>query len=287
MKTALSLTVTVLTTAITWSVGLKAQNLTISPTGLLTWSDSSTQQVVVCTESLLGRWVPLGQTISRGQDQSSVAIEFAKPLQFFKLKTGSQFRDEFDGSKNHWQATFFAPEESSKLTLTYTNGTLRIQGGTNVSDGRFYLQPPAFARTNVADFQASVDVVDWNDHGTGLIIGILSRFDGSNGYIGELWWSPKWFGRKRTVLNIFDGSVHSMEVNPTSDKDYRIVFVGVANRLTCSLYELGNLQAPVASVSITNNTLRSGTLALFGQRELCPGPYDVTIDNFAVTATKP
>jgi hypothetical protein len=271
----------------TYSVALEAQTLIISPTGLLTWTENETQYVVVSTEFLSELWAPLGQPITRAPGQSSMAIQWGKPTQFFRLKPGGQFRDEFDGSHEPWRVTFFAPAESSQHTLTYTNGALRIQGAANVNDGRFYLQPPAFARTNVADFHISVDVIDWPDTGTEQIIGILARSNGSNAYIAELWRYCRIAARK-TVLNIWDGALgHWTAVDVNADKHYRLVFTGVTNRLVCSLYDLSDLQTPVSSVRITNNTFGAGTVGLWCSREYGPGLYDATIDNFAVTGTKP
>jgi hypothetical protein len=289
MKTALRLTVAAAATAITCSVGLEAQTLSISPTGLLNWSDNGTQHVVVSAKSLPGLWTPLGQTISNLQGQSSMLIPCVEPSQFFKLSPGWQFRDEFDGSHEPLRPFFFDPSDSAKHTFTYTNGTLRIQGASNTIDGMFYLQPQAFARTNFADFHISVDVVDWQDHGTPQLIGLLARLTaaGDDAYIGELIWHFKLTGN--TVLNIFDGSDPNwVEVALKPDKGYRLVFVGVKNRLACSLYELGEVPTLVNSVSITNNYFRSGRVGLFCSRaNLTNGLYDVTVDNFAMTGTKP
>jgi hypothetical protein len=266
-------------------MGLEAQTLSISPTGLLNWSDNGTQHVVVSAKSLPGLWTPLGQTISNLQGQSSMLIPFVEPAQFFKLKPGWQFRDEFDGTQQPWTITFFNLAERTMHTFTYTNGALRIQGAANVSDGRFYLQPPSIAQTNVADFHISVDVIDWPDTGTEQIIGILARFNGYNAYIAEFWRYCRVENRK-TVLNIWDGAAgHWKVVDFSADKDYRLVFVGVTNRLTCSLYDLSDPHASVSSVSITNGTFRTGTVGLWCSRESGSGPYGVTIDNFAVTGT--
>jgi hypothetical protein len=287
MKTALHLIVAAMATAMTWPLVLEAQTLTISASGILTWQENGTQQVVVSTESLAGLWAPLGQTISRTPDGCSLAIELARPSQFFRLKPGAQFRDEFDGSHEPWDVTFVVPAEASKHTFTYTNGALRIQGASDVTDGRLYLQPPAFARTNVADFHISLDVIDWPDTGTEQIIGIFARFNGSNAYIAELWRHCR-YSAGMTVLNIWDGAGgHWTAVNVNADSDYRLVFSGATNRLLCSLYDVGDLQTSVSSVSITNSTFRTGTVGLWCSREYGPGPYGITIDNFTVTGTNP
>jgi hypothetical protein len=136
LRLCCSVAVGSLAMAMTCSVALEAQTLILSPTGLLTWTENETQYVVVSTESFSELWAPMGQPITHAPGQSSLAIQWGRPAQFFKLKPGGQFRDEFDGSRESWRVTFLAPAEASQHTFTYTNGALRIQGAANVARGR-------------------------------------------------------------------------------------------------------------------------------------------------------
>ena len=130
-------------------------------------------------------------------------------------------------------------------------------------------------------------MIDWPDTGTEQIIGIVSRFNGSNAYIAELWRHCR-YAAGTNVLNIWDGAGgHWTNVQVNTNSDYRLVFTAVTNRLTVALYDLTDLQTAVCTVRITNNTFRAGGVGLWCSREYGPGPYGITIDNFFVTGTNP
>lgn len=148
------------------------------------------------------------------------------------------------------------------------------------------------------DFRVTVDLLDW-DATLPQTFGIIARANDvglgtSTGYLFS--YSPgASAGRSQTALAIerlddeaiaVGGERTFLEGDLSTEAGYRMVFTGVGNQLSGSIYTLSNLNSALSSVTYTDDTYQSGG---FGLIVTDSNTFDLqgataTFDNFSVTA---
>ncbi|WP_234572420.1 T9SS type A sorting domain-containing protein [Rhodohalobacter sp. 614A] len=124
-----------------------------------------------------------------------------------------------------------------------------------------------------SNFRISVDLVDW-DADLPQTFGIIARVNNiglgtTDGYLFS--YSPK-ASRSNTALAI--EKVENESSVPNDDRvflaedldpeaGYRMVFTGIGNQLTGSIYSLDDLNTPLGTVTFTDNSYQSGGVGLF------------------------
>jgi hypothetical protein len=180
-------------------------------------------------------------------------------------------------------------------TFSVENGAYRLRttpSGTAVNPGRAgALRPDA----TYTDFYISVDIVHW-DTNVNQAFGILARLSEvglgrTKGY--AMTWDRN--GRDLDISSISNEAPSGVSVagtdvaNITAGKTYRMAFSGKGSQLTGEIYELPNLDTPMASITGNNALWASGTagLIVYDNSSAGNGSTDTTFDNYFALAFKP
>jgi len=274
-------------------VCLNAQELTVSITNSarLEWPVPAEDCIVVGANSLASNavWTSWPEPIYKRFGELCMAVPTTNTQQFFKLVPGTQFIDDFDSpkwpyaSKGEWVPYFYSSADATRFEVTHVDDALRIRTVNPAVDGRVLVLPPG-PDVVLADFYASVDITDWPVRGT---FGIGARgqraanFPGdSNGYIGQVTRNP-------AQLVIWDGGSDVPGPAFTYDPatDYRLVFSGVGRDLSLRLVNR-TTGSNVCQMTVRNSRWSQG-MVLFWADSGRGGSYDITVDNFYATGTKP
>jgi hypothetical protein len=262
---------------------------------LLSWSpDTLDEQIVVGADALDSTvWTPWPEPIFKRHGELAMAIPIltAPPHRFFKPVPGTQFVEDFDPpkppylTKGEWIPHFFNAADASKWESTEQNGALHLRTIAPPADGRTGMLPPG-PDLIVADFNASIDFHGFQGTGSSTI-GIGARMwrddpwpGNSNGYIGALSLNPA----RLTIWN-GGGDEFSPEFSYDPTTRYRLIFTGVGTELSVRLVDLAT-SAIVSEKSISNTQFRQGMVFLYADT-VSGGSFDITLDNFVVTGTKP
>lgn len=265
---------------------------------LLSWSENTAEeQIVVGADSLASNavWTPWPEPIFKRQGQLCMTVPVTAQQQFFKLVPGTQFIDDFSdptepfATRSPWVPYFWVSGDSSRFSLTVTNSAFRIRTLSPPLDGRIVIAPPGpLADLPVfRDFSASVDILNFTASGFAefYIFGrghIPIPFPGdSNGYLGIIHLNPS-----PAVIGIWDGiGGHSgppFTYDPAAR--YRLQFSAVGTKLTVRLVNLTTGQNLEQTLALGTFSQGYVTLAVGSTPG---GSYDITLDNFFVTGTKP
>lgn len=270
----------------------------------ISWpEDTMEEQIVVQANSVAADalWSPCPEPLFRASGKIFMAVPAAAQQRFFKLVPGVQFSDDFEqanppyGTKGEWVPFFLVEADRSHFVFTPTNGAYRISGQSAV-DGRVAIKPPG-PDIVVGDFSASVDVVDWSPAIPDYSVGIAARGQGSgvteaglpNSYTAGVNFRPPGYGAGKALLYIWHGVApewHSPVFDVTAGSKYRLEFSGTGSSLTVRLLNLTDPQAPVRELKGNDATFQAGIVGLFA-RALSGQTYNVTVDNYFVTGTKP
>lgn len=265
---------------------------------LLSWSENTAEeQIVVAASSLASNavWTPWPEPIFKRQGQLCMTASINTNLtpQFFKLVPGTQFIDDFSdpaepfATRNPWVKYFFNSSDASRFSFTVTNGALRIQTLAGPVDGRIVIIPPGPLATlpRFRDFVSSVDILSFASSGSAYLDiyargTIDSPFPGnSNAYLGGFHLNP-------TQLGMWDGANHwdgpLLTYDPAAA--YRLQFSAAGPNLVLRAVNLTTGQ--IVEQKLTNYGFSQGYVTLAVEAE--PGKsFDITLDNFFVTGTKP
>ena len=255
---------------------------------LLSWPESTAEdQIVIGTEALAtdAVWTPWPEPIFTRFGQLCMAAPTTAQQRFFKLVPGTQFMDDFSepaepfASRNSWVTRFFDANDASKFSFTVTNGAFRIQTLTNPLDGRVWIAPPGPLPV-FRDFAASVDILGFPASGGVATINIYARgtLDSTlNGYAGGFRLNP-------ATIGMWDGSRGIWGPSLTYDPaaHYRLQFSGVGRNLTLRLVNLTTGQTFEQKLTATAFSQGYVTLAVAAEVG-----FDITVDNFFVTGTRP
>jgi hypothetical protein len=225
----------------------------------------------------------------------AVPVATTRPEQYFKLVPGIQFIDDFNPpklpckTKAEWVQQFEHGDDIPRITITNTNGTLRLQKLGSLVDGRFSLIPPR-PEVVVGDFWASLDILQWDPDGMNQAASIGARIQsyGHIGYWGVVNFNEWNLGQGRLhLLAVGKQPVIGSTITLTRGEKFRLCFSGVGNVLSLRLYNLDNLEEPVTEVQMTDTASSQGSMQLaFGFDKETPSSA-FTLDNFFVTGTKP
>lgn len=205
------------------------------------------------------------------------------------------FDDFNDGNDSGWTRYNPLVHFGASATFSFPNGAYRIEAPAFPQPNIFGPGRAGSGRldVDVADFQTSVDFVDWDDtldQGFGLLARMQEFALGTtDGYwLHYIMRSPVFTGMGSLVLDRIDNEIPLIldEVPITLDpsQDYRLVFTGMGSALTGQLFHINDLTAPLTTLSITDETYTSGAVGLLVSDLIVGmnGPADATFDNFQV-----
>ncbi|MCP5522265.1 MAG: hypothetical protein H7A46_12035 [Verrucomicrobiales bacterium] len=135
---------------------------------LLTWAPTGEECIVVCAESLDGPWTPVPVPIREVDGQCQAIVKCSGQQQYFRLKKGACFVEDFDeGFTEGWNIFYPSPEAEEAVNFDYSCGHLRI---TCTDLGETW--PAYFGREELlaGDFALSIDILDWNPDSTDRVI---------------------------------------------------------------------------------------------------------------------
>jgi hypothetical protein len=262
----------------------------------LSWPEETMEgQIVAQADSLATNavWSPCPEPIFKANGKMGLAVPATAQQQFFKLVAGIQFSDDFElpkppyASRGEWVPFFQAEADRNHFLFVVTNGGYQVRGQSAV-DGRVPIKPPG-PDIVVGDFSASVDIVDWSPTIVDYSIGIGARGVPNNAYIAGINFRPSGYGAGNALLYIWHAvppEWHSPVFDVAAGTKFRLEFSGVGSALKVRLLNLTNPQTPVQELTGNDSTLREGLVGLYF-RALSGHPYNVTVDNFCVTGSKP
>jgi len=261
---------------------------------LPSWPENTAEEQILIGASSLASdavWTPLPEPIYKwfGQFHTAVPFSSTRHQLFAKLVPGTQFIDDFSDAKepfvgrNPWVPYFYDAAAAARVRLAVTNGVFRIQTLAPAPlDGRIIIAPPGTLPV-FRDFTASVDILKFTveqDHGIGIYArgSIGSPFPGdSNGYIGQLYMNriATWVGD------------HGVQLPFTCDPaaQYRLQFSAVGSHLTLRLVNLTT--GETLEQALTDTTFSQGFVTLAVPKIASGQSFDIILDNFFVTGTKP
>ena len=265
---------------------------------LLTWPESTAEELIfVSVESLAGPWMPCLEPIFKRHGELSMAVpithllQWQSPDEYFRLVPGYQLIDDFSDPNRPWLTTCFP--DSTPVQINHEDGALRILRTTPGANARAVLAPFALSEAQSfihADFAMSVDILDWDPASSNESIGLIARA------------TPP---PDCTNVNVtcYMGNVHipqndvSIYANPPNEslvkrdvvfdpeKSYRLIFSGAGNELTLRLLDLGDLTDAIEPLVVSTNIASQGIPGLWIGTQ--GRTYDVTIDNYFVSGTRP
>lgn len=278
---------------------------TITSSVLLTWpEDTADELIVVAADSLAGPWTPWHEPCYKHDGKLCLATPSTAAQQYFKLVPGTQFADDFHAAKPPfsgklpWTPGFYESTDASRWEITNTNGTLRIQTLMPPVDGRLPIRRPG-PQMDVSDFWAAVDIRDFAGTGVGdsrpQQVAIAARMSGApgdpwpgnrNGYLAAL--NPNRNGLNQARLSLWTGYAGTTGALFTfrPEHPYRLIFSGEGQRLSVDLIDLQTQQPAVTPLVVTNWNFSRGDMGVYIQT-LVGNSFNVTLDNFFATGTKP
>ncbi len=181
----------------------------------------------------------------------------------------------------------------------------RIQSAASPDPGTFGQgRAGSLLPSSYSDFYVSVDVAGW-DPSIHQILGVLARVTnpGPGSTSGYLFSHDSGDPTSATAGDMdivrLDGEVPTVLQNLTgndaihfeTNKQYRIVFIGMGTNLIGKVYELPNTSSPVVDLSAGDDGFTSGAVGLMVANNATSsgydGPADATFDNFLVTTAEP
>jgi hypothetical protein len=205
-------------------------------------------------------------------------------------------KDDFDdGDDAGW--TRYDPLGSqvgvAQNTWSFPSGRYRLQAAPTPNPAGGPGRVGSFRQdVSYSNFHLEVDVLDWNASRTNAF-GIIARvqpdpaFGTLSGYTfgyvtGDNYLALVRVDRERT--RSIAGSL-PFPIVLTPGHGYRFTFTGKGPQLTGRLYDLADLDHPLAEVPATDSTYLEGTAGLiaFGVNGGALSPVDVTFDNYAGT----
>jgi len=293
-----SVLLAVLALAANLAASLNAQappEIAIEKSVLLSWpEDPVEEQIVLRANSLDGPWVPCLEPIFKRQGSLSTAVPTTGRQQYFKLAPGTQLSDDFSDPAKPWTQCL---QDARNFETSYVNGALRIKAPAAGGVNRHVLIPfplPAPPAVVQADFAMSVDILDWDVNAPHMEFGLCARATpiadcasvGGYCYFGQLEFHRGGPARLWVYGNPPNGPISAVKsIALDSQKAYRLVFSGVGKQLTLRLFDRDRLGSPLLEVNATNSTLSQGIFGLWAMG--VDSAYDITVDNFIVTGTKP
>ncbi len=189
------------------------------------------------------------------------------------------------------------PQLPDIASFSFVNGGYRIQTApspapSSVGPGR---AGSLRMDVNYTDFYITVDIVNW-DTNVNQAFGILARcsdigLGATDGY--AMTWDK---GGGDLDISVFTNEAPTGVRVTGNDRaalvlgrTYRMVFMGKGSRLTGEIYELPNLDTPLASITGDDASWPSGVagLIVYDNTSAASGTTDTTFDNYFALPFKP
>lgn len=266
----------------------------------LAWASES---ILLEATSLQGPWKPSTEEVTLNSLACNSAIRLGGPDRFFRLVPGMNVVENFDNASGRWQTASPVPGRVRKPFFRLSGGRGRILG-EGPQNEEFLLRFADDVGFSYRDCVASVDVVDWDETMEDAAFGILLRvkpeqclwFCGTEGLPREHYGGLLTFktadNPAESALTIIGPGDASLKVqrfpalNP--EKQYRLRFWAVGSRLTLEVFDLEDLETPIATCEKVDGRIVEGMSALYGTRSRsAAGRYDVTIDRFMLSGATP
>jgi hypothetical protein len=268
---------------------------------VVSWPEGTLEEQIVIGSSSLdtsAKWTPLPEPIFKRHGRLCVNVPITSTQQNFRIVPGIQFVDHFDPPKppyagrTLWVPGFYEPADATCWEVTDTDGVLRFHTLQIPVDGRALTRLPG-PDLVVADFWASVDILHSDFSLLGTSFAIAARVGGdpgnwpglNDGCIGGV--APDLMGVNQAQLFIRCGNADTYGAQFTikPGTSYRLIFSGVGQQFSVEFVDLDAGQPAVDALVVTDSTFSQGLMALWF--DVTQGMYDVTLDNFFVTGTKP
>jgi hypothetical protein len=207
-----------------------------------------------------------------------------------------QISDDFnDGNDNGWtryDPIGSHPQLPDIATFTMENGGYRIQTAPSPLPGTVGPGRAGSLRNDVTytDFYMSVDIINW-DTNLNQAFGLLARctqigLGATDGY--SFTWDR---GGRDIDISVFTnevptgapGQAGQDRADLVQGKSYRMTFSGKGTILSGEIYELPNLDTPLASLTANSDAWPSGVGGLIvydNSNQANPARTDTTFDNF-------
>lgn len=264
------------------------------------WSGLS---IPVEAPSLAGPWAPCAAALTQDATGRCAGMGCDGTGRFIRVVPGRHVIEEFNDNGGNWQTASPVAGRIFRPQLSIAGGRCRIRG-SNAGNEDFVMRYGADVGLWYTDCTASVDILDWDDTMVGAAFGIYLRVNAEQDlwfpatvglpqehYAGMLVfrWSESDAMSGLTITGPGDAAV-SVQLFPLLDpeKQYRLRFCAVGNRLTLAVFDLADLTTPLAVCEKLDSRIPKGLSALGGRRarggkEL----YDVTIDRFLLNGVAP
>jgi hypothetical protein len=238
------------------------------------------------------------------KDSALLSVNY---LLFVPTSQGVTFFDNFnDGTDTTPPPAWMRYNPIQTGSWSFPGGnTYRIQSAPSPDPSTFgqgragSIKPGSYS-----DFYVAVDVVGWDDS-IHQIFGVLARVNNpgpgtTSGYMfnydrGN---TNNPTGGDMDIVRLdnelptdLDPSGSADTIHFETNKQYRIVFMGVGPTLTGQVYELPDTANPVVNYSVTDATYTSGSVGLVVANNASEigytGSADATFDNFLATTAEP
>ncbi len=255
------------------------------------------------SNSIQGPWTPLLDPITTGTSAHSVNLASSKQHRFFRLAPGWHGMELFDNASGGWETGSPVPGRVWKPSFSLYQRRGHIHG-EGVRNEDFLLRFAGDAGNCYRDCVASVDVVDWDETMEDAGFGILLRVKPE----GDLWFCgteglpTQHYGGLLTFKTADNPAESALTITGPGDvslavqrfpalnpeKQYRLRFWAVGRQLTLEVFDLDDLETPIATCARVDGRIAEGMSALYGTRSRSAvGKYDVTIDRFMLSGATP
>lgn len=189
------------------------------------------------------------------------------------------------------------PQLPDIATFSFVNGGYRIQTAPSPSPATVGPGRAGSLRMDASytDFYVSVDITAW-DTNVNQAFGILARVTGvglgaTDGY--AMTWDA---GGRDLDISVFTNEAPvnvpgqaGGGANLVLGRTYRMVFMGQGTLLIGEVYEIPNLETPLASISAVSDAWPSGVagLIVYDNSSGASGTTDTTFDNYFALSFKP
>jgi hypothetical protein len=209
------------------------------------------------------------------------------------------FSDDFnDGNDAGWTRYDVLAPFGAGGTYSFPSGGYRIQAPPSPNPALLGVGRAGALRSDftLADFQVSVDLVDWNNS-LDQALHVAARIGQAGLGTTDAYLLHYNTASNNLVLDRIDNEfpapiLASAPVTLDPSQDYRLVFTGIGSSLVGQVFSLSDLDTPLATVSATDATYSEGFVGVLGSgiiNDLSTGattnsPVDVTFDNFRAAA---
>jgi hypothetical protein len=276
---------------------LHAQLTNIERAAIVSWPPPTEEQIVVAADSLTGSvWTPSLELIFKRFDLMCMTVPTTASQQFFKIVPGRQFADGFGDTWGPFTNRIpwwpYSNEPSDEWIVT--NGVLRLNWHGPLA-GAFALIWPPGSNTWVADFSASVHILDWTTSGTNWsTLGIMARGiinpDGGLAYAAGLRLNAYgipgnialWMGYGAVTT---DGPTFQTAQFPLP---YRLEYSGIGSNLTLRVVSLTTKEL-IREMSATypSGNRTEGFMGLWINAPAVLESHSITVDDYFTTGTRP